>query len=122
MLTHRTPPDFRGGVRTRLDLLNRHTPSGPSRVDQVTQLRTDGVHCRESVGTGPVVLEVVLVTGAAFVGLSLLPVAPVAQRYLVPRNPLIRWDVSSIPVNEIFLTKKLKNKIKYPTGGERLNR
>ena len=27
----------------------------------------------------------------------------------VPRNPLTRWDVSSIPVNEIFLTKKLKN-------------
>ena len=26
----------------------------------------------------------------------------------VPRNPLTRWDVSSIPANEIFLTKKLK--------------
>ena len=25
----------------------------------------------------------------------------------VPRNPLTRWDVSSIPANEIFLTKKL---------------
>ena len=40
----------------------------------------------------------------------------------VPRNPLTRWDVSSIPANGIFLTKKLKNKIKCPTGGERLNR
>ena len=30
----------------------------------------------------------------------------------VPRNPLTRWDVSSIPANGIFLTKKLKNKIK----------
>ena len=29
----------------------------------------------------------------------------------VPRNPLTRWDVSSIPPNGIFLTKKLKNKI-----------
>ena len=31
----------------------------------------------------------------------------------VPRNPLTRWDVSSIPANGIFLTKKtnkLKNK------------
>ena len=27
----------------------------------------------------------------------------------VPHNPLTRWDVSSIPANEIFLTKKLEN-------------
>ena len=47
--------------------LNRQTPSsGQSRVYRVTtQLRTDGAHCRESVGTGPVVLKVVPVTGAA---------------------------------------------------------
>ena len=38
---------------------NRHTPSGQSRVHRVTQLRTDGVHCRESAGTGPVNLKVV---------------------------------------------------------------
>ena len=31
-------------------------------------------------------------------------------------NPLTRWDVSSIPANGIFLTKKLKNKIKMPNG------
>ena len=44
--------------------LNRHTPSGQSRVNRVTQLRTDGVHCRESAGTAPpVVLKVVSVTG-----------------------------------------------------------
>ena len=30
----------------------------------------------------------------------------------VPRNPLTRWDVSSIPANGIFLIKKLKNKTK----------
>ena len=34
----------------------------------------------------------------------------------VPRNPLTRWDVSSIPANGIFLAKKLKNKIKMPNG------
>ena len=40
--------------------LYRHTPSGQSRVYRVTQLRnTDGVHCRESAGTGPVNLKVV---------------------------------------------------------------
>ena len=30
----------------------------------------------------------------------------------VPRNPLTRWDVSSIPANGIFLTKKKKEKKK----------
>ena len=30
----------------------------------------------------------------------------------VPRNPLTRWDVSSIPAKGIFLTEKLKNKNK----------
>ena len=30
----------------------------------------------------------------------------------VPRNPLALWDVSSIPANGIFLTKKNKNKNK----------
>ena len=30
----------------------------------------------------------------------------------VHRNPLTRWDVSSVPANGIFLTKKLKNKNK----------
>ena len=40
----------------------------------------------------------------------------------VPRNLLTRWDVSSIPANGIFLTKKTKKQKKCPTGGERLNR
>ena len=39
-------------------ILNRHTPSGQSRVYRVTQLHTDGVHCRESAGTGPVNVKV----------------------------------------------------------------
>ena len=30
----------------------------------------------------------------------------------VPRNPLTRWDVSSVPANGIFLTKKLKKQNK----------
>ena len=55
VLTYGIPPEFRGGVH----LWNRHTPSGQSRVFRVTQLRTDGVHCRESTGTGSVNLKVV---------------------------------------------------------------
>ena len=34
----------------------------------MTQLRTDGVHCRESAGSGPVNLKVLPVTGAALAG------------------------------------------------------
>ena len=45
---------------------------------------------------------------------SPVPVAPVAQRKSC--NLLTRWDVSSIPANGIFLTKKLKTKIKMPNG------
>ena len=50
----------------------RHPPpSSQSRVHRVTtQLRTDGVDCRESAGTGPVVLKVVPgKTGAAYSGI-----------------------------------------------------
>ena len=48
--------------------LNRHTPLGQSRVCRVTQLRNDGVYCRESAGTGPLNLKVVPVTGVALAG------------------------------------------------------
>ena len=50
------------------NFLYRQPPTGPSRLCRVTQLRTDGVHCRESASTGPVVLNVVQVTGAAYSG------------------------------------------------------
>ena len=56
VLTYGIPPEFRGGVH--LFIYNRHTPSGQSRVYRVTQLRTDGVHCLESAGIGPVNLKI----------------------------------------------------------------
>ncbi|CAM9880698.1 unnamed protein product [Ascophyllum nodosum] len=49
VLPYGIPPDFRG--------VSRHTPPGQSRVYPVTQLRTDGVHCRDSAGTRPVNLK-----------------------------------------------------------------
>ena len=52
VLTYGIPHEFRDGVH--LFILNRPAPSGQSRVYWVTQLRTDGVRCRESAGTGPV--------------------------------------------------------------------
>ena len=57
VLTYGIPPEFRASVH--LFIYNRHTPSGQSRVYRVTQLRADGVHCREPAGTGPVNLKVV---------------------------------------------------------------
>ena len=45
--------------------------------------------------------------------LSSLCILHTAQRYLVT---LTRWNVSSIPANGIFLTKKLKLKLKMPNG------
>ena len=47
---------------------NRYTPSGQCRVYRVTHLSTYSVHCRESTGTGSVVLQLVPVTGAALAG------------------------------------------------------
>ena len=49
---------FRVPRRLHLFLLNPHTPSGQSRVYRVTQLLTDGIHCRVSAVTGPVNLVV----------------------------------------------------------------
>ena len=51
--------------------LNCRTPSGQSRVYRVTQLRTNGVLCRESAGTGPVNLKVVPVTSAAILQVTM---------------------------------------------------
>ena len=52
--TYGIPPEFRASVHF---YLNRHTPSGQSGADRVTHLRADGVHGRESAGTGPVNLK-----------------------------------------------------------------
>ena len=66
--THRIPPDFRSDV---------HFFIPPSAIGSVPSLsgnailRIDGVHCRESAATGPIVLKVVPVTGAAFSGFTL---------------------------------------------------
>ena len=71
VLTYGIPTEFRGGIHTFI--LNRHTPSGQTRVYRVTRFRTDGVHCRESAGTGPVNLKVVSRMGAALPGLFPTP-------------------------------------------------
>ena len=68
VLSHGSPPHFRDGVIVHL---YRQPPPGQSRVYRVTQLRTDGVYCQESAGTGPVVLKALRVTSAAFSGFTM---------------------------------------------------
>ena len=68
MLTHRIPPDLHGGI---------HLFIPPYAIGLVPSLSghaitfTNGVHCRESAGTGPVVLKIVPATGAAFSGITM---------------------------------------------------
>ena len=67
VLTYRIPLAFRDGAH--LFILTACTPSDQPRVYRATQkMRTDGIHCRESAGTGSVVLNVVPGTGAALAG------------------------------------------------------
>ena len=64
------PPEFRGGVQLFISIAIRHrvSPEFIFLYCPVTQLRTDGIHCRESAGTGPVNLKVVTVRVAALAG------------------------------------------------------
>ena len=57
---------FRDGVQ-----LHGQPPSGQSRVYHVAQLRTDGVHCRESAGTRPKAPKVVRAMGATFSAITM---------------------------------------------------
>ena len=62
VLTDFSPPSR---FPRRHSSIYRQSPSGQSRVYRITQLRADSVHSEESAGTGPVVIVVVRVTGAA---------------------------------------------------------
>ena len=57
MLTYGIPPDFRDGVHLFISSTAVHRVSPD--FYRVTQLRTDGVQCRESAGTEPIVFKVV---------------------------------------------------------------
>ena len=50
---------------------NRHTLLGQYRIYLATQLRVNGVHSRESAGTGAVGLKVVPVTGATILQVTM---------------------------------------------------
>ena len=81
-----------------------HTPSGQSRVYRVTQLRTDGIHCRESAGTEAVVLKVVLVTGAVFAGHH----GPINVRLSFPATTIdMKWAFQKYEVHVQNSTRSL---------------
>ena len=87
MLTHGIPPDFLDGVH-----MYRQPPSGQSQVYRATQLRTNDVHCRESAGTGPVALKVVVpVTGAAFAGHHGPIINSMCVSFLFPKTTNNNW-------------------------------
>ena len=69
--------------------LNGHAALGQSRVYRVTQLRTGGVHCRESAGTGPVVLKAVPVTSGAATFLQ-VTMDRLMRAYLFPHPHLVQ--------------------------------
>ena len=81
MLTHGIPPDFRDDVH-----IYHPPPSGQSRFNRVTQLRTDGVPFLESAGTEPGVLEGVPVMGTARSGITM---DQLMRTYLSPHPLLI---------------------------------
>ena len=107
MLTRRIPPAFRDGIHTYI-YIYRQPPSGQSRIHRVTQqLRTDGVHCRESAGTAPVVLKVVSITGAAFSGFTMTHIfhASLFPRPLYCYSYVLIVDTCAIPkVSEAGVT------------------
>ena len=54
----------------------------------------DGIHCRGSAGTGPVILKVVLVTGAAF---AVIPIRAHQCAPLISYTTSGRKRASNIP-------------------------
>ena len=58
-----------------------------SGVYPVTHVRTDNVHCRDAAGTGPVVLKVVPVSGAASSGITM---DQLMCAYIFPHPPLVQ--------------------------------
>ena len=84
--------------------LYRQPRSGQSRVYQGTQLRTDGVHCRESVGTRPVGLKLVPVTGTVFSVITMDQFL-YASRFPRPSRLVVTFQATSAELVVRFLTQ-----------------
>ena len=67
VLAHGISPAFQDDVY----ILCRQPLLSQSRVNRVTHLHTDGVYCREYAGTRPIILKVVRITDAVFLGITM---------------------------------------------------
>ena len=89
-------------------------PSGQSRVYRVImQLRTDGVHCRESAGTGPGNLKVV--PNECCLGRQVTIVAVVFTKNRSDLYPVTSLSHSSRQRNEFSWTPKIRYRKKQKT-------
>ena len=95
--------------------LNRHTPLGQCRLYGVTQFRTSDVHCRESASTGPVVLKVVPVTGAAILQVTMDQLICASLFHTHYRYKVGTLKVPAVRRPRNLQTKKVKQSKKYNT-------
>ena len=85
-------------LRPFIYIVNRHR----FRAYQVTQMRTDGVHCRESYGTGSVVLKVVPVTNATFSGFTMAHFLCASLFFTLTRI-LVQWTCAIQKVSKAIV-------------------
>ena len=85
VLIHGIPPAFSGGVYLFIYTTNHHRVS-PEFIK--SRNCVSGVRCRESTSTGPVVLKVVPVTGAAFSGIIMDQLACASLRCELRRQKI----------------------------------
>ena len=82
--------------------LDRRTPSGESRVHRVTQLCTEGIHCRESAGKGQEALKVVPATGTALAGHH----RPINMRFSFPHPLLVgSWHIGTFGYSDVWINR-----------------
>ena len=94
------PPAFHDGFHSK-----RQPPSGQSQaIGSGNHCVPMGVHCLESTGTGPVVLKVVRVTGAAFSGIITNPFLCAS---LFPDPLLEQWKCAIQEASEVNLWQTL---------------
>ena len=111
MLTRGIPPDFRGGVNSSI-LPAIHHRLSPELIKS-RKMRTDGVHCRASAGTGLEVFKVVPVAGASFA-------SPINYRLSSPTS-IVGSDDYSVQYGVGFLPDIILLTIYYYLWGTQLN-
>ena len=112
MLTRGIPHDFRGGVHLSVlpAIYHRLSP----KLIKSRKMRTGGVHCRASAGTGLEVFKVVPVAGASYA-------SPINYHRLSSPTPIIGSDDFSVQYGGGFLPDIILLTIYYYLWGTQLN-